>query len=376
MLFATAQGMAAIERGTEYYDSVEIGLITCSPHEEIYSLYGHSAIRIHDLHNDEDLSFNYGVFNYKQDFFVIRFIFGKTDYELGIAPFKEFCKYYQQWGSQVSEQVLNLSNIEKINIINALFTNYRPENRVYRYNFLFDNCSTHPRNIIEQNMAGRIQYKQTGQTPSFREMIHEHTQFHPWATLGIDLLLGVRADLSTTQREQHFLPENLAFDFNHATVLNPDGTTRPLVKQQRVVVKPGVQLIEEEFPLSPLTCALILLAITLTVFAWEWKRQRTTVWWDALLMLALGLAGSIVLLMFFSEHPATSTNLLVLLLNPLHLFFLPAVVRHRKTRYWTILPILIFLFLIGGIWQGYPIGMYIVALCLLIRFWSHLRNDK
>jgi hypothetical protein len=207
-------------------------------------------------------------------------------------------------------------------------------------------------------------------------MIHEHTQFHPWATLGIDLLLGVKADLSTTQREQHFLPENLAFDFNHATVLNPDGTTRPLVKQQRVVVKPGVQLIEEEFPLSPLTCALILLAITLTVFAWEWKRQRTTVWWDALLMLALGLAGSIVLLMFFSEHPATSTNLLVLLLNPLHLFFLPAVVRHHKTRYWTILPILIFLFLIGGIWQGYPIGMYIVALCLLIRFWSHLRNDK
>jgi hypothetical protein len=80
--------------------------------------------------------------------------------------------------------------------------------------------------------------------------------------------------------------------------------------------------------------------------------------------------------MFFSEHPATSTNLQVLLLNPLHLFFIPAILRRRKTHYWHMLPLFVLLFLIGGLWQQYAEGMYFVALCLLLRYWSHIRNDK
>ena len=376
MLFAPAQSQTANETGTEYYDSVEISLITCSPHEEIYSLYGHSALRVRDLHTGEDLSFNYGVFNYKQDFFVLRFVFGKTDYELGIAPFGEFCKYYKYWGSQVSEQVLNLTAPEKRNIVRELFINYRPENRVYRYNFFFDNCASRPRDVIERNVGGRIQYQAIGQEPSFRQMIHEHNKLHPWNALGIDLLLGVRADMPTTQREQHFLPENLERDFAQATILNADGTTRKLVKERRIVIEPGIQLVKEEFPISPLVCAIILLVVSLIIFVWEWRHRHTTVWWDTLLMLTIGLAGCIVLLMFFSEHPATSSNLMVLLLNPLHLFFIPSVIRRRKTYYWRGLPYVVLLFFIGGLWQDYPGEMYFVALFLLIRYCSHLRNDK
>jgi uncharacterized membrane protein len=80
--------------------------------------------------------------------------------------------------------------------------------------------------------------------------------------------------------------------------------------------------------------------------------------------------------MFFSEHPATSSNLMVLLLNPLHLFFIPSVIRRRKTYYWRGLPYVVLLFFIGGLWQDYPGEMYFVALFLLIRYCSHLRNDK
>ena len=39
-------------------DSVEVSLLTCSPHDEIYSLYGHTAIRYHDLRTGEDWTFN------------------------------------------------------------------------------------------------------------------------------------------------------------------------------------------------------------------------------------------------------------------------------------------------------------------------------
>ena len=83
-------------------DSVEIGLLTCSPHEEIYSLYGHTAIRIHDLRNNADWVFNYGVFNFKAPHFASRFVFGLTDYELGVVPTRPFLEYYAEWGSQVT----------------------------------------------------------------------------------------------------------------------------------------------------------------------------------------------------------------------------------------------------------------------------------
>ena len=376
--FLAIQGQAAREVGTEYYDSVEIGVITCSPHEEVYSLYGHAALRVHDLHTGEDLAFNYGVFNYAQDYFILRFVFGKTDYELGIAPFKEFCKYYQHWGSQVSELVLNLTAQEKRDLVRALAINYLPENRVYRYNLFFDNCSTHPRNIIERNVQGRIAYPvQKDKGSSFRSMLHDHTALHPWAAMGSDLLLGVRADLPTTQREQHFLPENLERDFAQAQIYNPDGTVRPMVKTRRIAVKPGIQIVEKEFPVSPTTCAVILLVVSMVIFALEWQRKRTMVWWDVALLLPTGLAGIIVVLMFFSEHPTTSTNLQVLLLNPVHLFYLPAIVRRkRNTRYWMILPILVLLFFAGGYWQQYAEGMYFLALCLLLRTCSHLKHDK
>ena len=122
-------------------DSVVLSLLTCSPHEEIYSLYGHTAIRYHDLRTDEDMVFNWGIFNFKAPHFVLRFIFGLTDYELGLMPFDRFCEYYKKWGSSVTEQVLNLTADEKRSLITAMMVNYQPENRTYRYNFFFDNCS-------------------------------------------------------------------------------------------------------------------------------------------------------------------------------------------------------------------------------------------
>ena len=108
----------------------------------------------------------------------------------------------------------------------------------------------------------------------------------------------------------------------------------------------------------------------------EWKRRTILYWWDALLMLVTGLAGCILLLMFFSAHPTTSTNLQILLLNPLALLFLPTVVRRRPTRWFRISEILLCAFLLGSIVQEYAEGMLIVALCLLIRCMIHRYNDK
>lgn len=363
--------------GVEYFDSVEVSLLTCAPHEEVYSLYGHTALRWHDVHTGDDLAFNWGIFNFKKPFFVARFVFGLTDYELGITPFEPFAAYYRRWGAMVTEQVLNLSSVEKSRLQKLLADNYLPENRVYRYNYFYDNCSTRPRDIIERCLDGKVEYAQRQDyEPTFRQMIREKTKRHEWATEGNDLLLGVRADLKTSREEQEFLPENLLYDFDRAQIRGNDGTVRPLVMNRRMAVQPGVQVIERDFVMSPVEVGVALLIVSLLVFAVEWKRRHIFIMWDAVLMTLTGLAGCVLFVMLFSQHPCTTTNMQVLLLNPLHLFFIPSVVRRRQTRYWTVLLVMTALLLVGAFFQRYAVLTPFLALCLLTRYWIHLRREK
>jgi hypothetical protein len=112
------------------------------------------------------------------------------------------------------------------------------------------------------------------------------------------------------------------------------------------------------------------------LFLIEWKRRKTFKYWDATLMLLIGLAGCVLTVMIFSQHPATSLNLQLLLFNPIHLFYIPAVLRRRKTRYWMLLLVMVVLLLLGSMLQHYAEGVIILALCLLLRFWIHHRNEK
>ena len=376
LIFSSIGSLSAQNKHSVDMDSVEVSLLTCSPHEEIYSLYGHTALRYHDLRSGDDYAFNWGVFDFNKPFFVLRFVFGLTDYLLEPTPFKLFCEYYKYWGSSVTEQVLDLTPEEKWKVQQALADNLKEENRTYRYNYFYDNCSTRPRDIIERCIDGKIEYEAREDfSPSYREMVHQSTRNHPWAKFGNDMLLGIKADRATTREQQEFLPEHLMYDFDHAQIY-ANGVYRPLVKERRMSVMPGVQVIEPDFPLSPTAVFCLLLAISLIIFTLEWRRHKTYKYWDALLMLVQGLAGCMLFIMIFSQHPTTSINLQILLLNPLPLFFIPAILRRKKTRWWNILLTMTVLFLIGGIWQHYAEGMMIVALCLLIRFWSNYRNQE
>ena len=358
-------------------DSIEVSLITCSPHEEIYSLYGHSALRWHDLHNEgptagQDLVFNWGLFDFKKPYFVLRFVFGLTDYELGVIPFERFVPYYKRWGCSITEQVISLTNEEKHSLKKALADNLRQENKVYRYNFFYDNCSTRPRDIIESNVNGKIEWPdREDYTPSFRDMVRECNRNHDWSRFGNDILLGLKADLKTTRTEQEFLPLNLMQDMALAQIY-VNGEYRPLVKEQRNIALPGVQIIEPDWILSPTETAIILVLIALCILFVEWKQKKRFVWWDVTLMLVQSAIGIVLTVMIFSQHPTTSLNLNILLFNPLPIFFIPSVIKHRNT-WWKLLVVLLILYTIGGIWQSYPEGLWGLALCLLSRItgiWS------
>ena len=176
-------------------DSIRLSLLTCSPGEEIYSLFGHTALRYQYPAQGIDVIFNYGLFSFNTPHFILRFALGETDYQLGVTDYSRFAREYAFSGRNVWQQTLNLDDTEKTKLIQLLQENYRPENRVYRYNFFYDNCSTRPRDKIEESLSGKISYPAEPQDGSrtYRDIIHQYCQGHPWSRFGIDLCIGSEA---------------------------------------------------------------------------------------------------------------------------------------------------------------------------------------
>lgn len=353
-------------------DSITISLLTCSPGNEVYTMYGHTAIRYTDKSSGTDIAINYGMFSFKQPYFILRFIFGLTDYEMGIIPFTIFCNEYESEGRTVTEQVLNLTAEEKTAITQAIARNYMPENRVYRYNYFYDNCTTRARDIILNNLNGNIQYAENQDIfPSFRSLTHKFNEESPWARFGNDLLLGVKSDLSTNRSEHQFLPLNLEKDFSKATITDKGGRKRPLVKGTSIVVNAKKQQAKKGFPLRPGTCAWIIFIITACVTGSEIITKKVFWGFDLTLMIIIGIIGIIPFIMLFSQLPTTNTNLQTIILNPLPLIFAyrTASKAHKKKscRFWLYATIAIILFFIAGFFQHYAEGMYILALSLLTR---------
>lgn len=356
-------------------DSMEISLLTCTPGTEIWAQFGHTAVRWHDFTNGTDWAVNYGMFSSDQPFFIPRFIFGLTDYRMDVAPFDEFLAEYAYSGRGVIEQKLNLTAADKARITVALRKNILPENQVYRYNFFYDNCTTRARDVIVNNLGGSVNYPPAKtDSCSFRIMVHQWNKDYPWIQFGEDMLLGLGADAKTDKSEQQFLPDNLRADFDR-TIYNGN----PLVSSSQMIIAPQETVVAPT-SLTPMDVIIMLFIVTVTLEIIEYRRHRLFWGIDLFYILLSGLAGIILFLMIFSQHPTVRLNLMILFINPLPLFVAyPAIKRTRMKRkfwWWTAWEILIILGMIGGFFQSYPSGMIILALLLLTRPLLHHNRDR
>lgn len=304
-------------------EEARISLLTSAPYdEEVFTVYGHAALRIYDPTQNIDHIFNYGIFDFSKPNFIFRFAKGETDYKLGVADFQDYVIEYQMRGSDITEQILNLSQEEKQHIWEALLINYQPENRVYRYNFFFDNCATRLAVITEKHMNGKIEYNDPYTTQTFRDLINHCTRNHPWLTFGCDLALGSPTDRMATQQEMMFLPPYLKEAFDKATVKNPDGTERKLVMETHVIKAEETEEMEKDIwdTFTPIVCCTLLFVLILTLTWIEWRRKTYFLAVDCILFLAAGAGGVILFfLSFISVHPCTWPNWSLIWLQPLNL---------------------------------------------------------
>ena len=129
---------------------LRISILTCSPGEELYSTFGHSAIRVTDSVSHNDIVYNYGTFNFDEPGFYTKFIRGKLSFYLSTDDFDSFISDYREEKRDITEQVLNLTCAEKYNVVMLLQTNMMALNRTYKYDFTFDNCTTRLRDLLEK----------------------------------------------------------------------------------------------------------------------------------------------------------------------------------------------------------------------------------
>lgn len=375
LLFLPLQSTSASDK-----DSVRLSLLTCAAGEEIYSLFGHTAIRYENPSQGIDIVFNYGMFSFNTPHFIFRFALGETDYQLGITDYARFAAEYGFFGRSVWQQTLNLTNEEKQKLIALLQDNYRPENRVYRYNFFYDNCATRPRDKIEESIQGKVVYPTlpTDSLPSFRNIIHQYTRNHPWARFGIDFCIGKEADRPITEREMMFVPFYLQ-DFFAKAHIKDGKTDRTLVASEEKIVNATPDEENGGWYPTPLQCTLLLFMFV-TGFTIYGIRRKKSLWGiDIVLFAPAGLAGCVLaFLALFSSHPAVSSNYLLFVFHPGQLFFLPYLIyceRKEKKSWYHLLNFIVltlFIVLFPLIPQRIDFAVVPLALSLLVRSASNL----
>ncbi|WP_375584382.1 DUF4105 domain-containing protein [Cyclobacterium xiamenense] len=299
----------------------KISLLTCDPGDELYSTFGHSALRVREMDSGRDLVFNYGTFDFNTSFFYLKFIRRTLDYQLSLTTTENFLYEYNYFKRSVREQELALSQDQARAVVAFLQENYRPENRKYRYDFFFDNCSTRIRDLFEAVLGPSLQWNHTGSAPekSFRDMIDEYVYPMPWSDLGIDLALGAVIDRTAREEEKLFLPDYLEAAFDRATLIG-DGPEQTLVGQTKTIYD-FPERVHSGFDFSSPYLVFWTLAIfvgAITFFGFRKKRLYIGV--DAGIFTVFGLLGLLlVFLWFFTEHPQTKNNWNLFWAFPLHL---------------------------------------------------------
>lgn len=358
-------------------DSVSISVITCSPGDEVYSLFGHTGLRYRNSDDGTDIVFSYGYFNFNAPNFVWRFILGETDYMVGAVPYNHFIREYEERGSAVVEQVLDLTAGQVSALYSALVNNCRKENRVYRYNYFYNNCTTRVRDQV-YSVAGDVAYVGAGVPAiTFREALAGMTSSHPWYAFGIDLLLGADVDEPASRSALQFIP---AFFMNDLDMAHVSGT--PLVKEKRILLHEQPR-VHEGSNATPFNVSLLFLLFTMIVILCEIRHNRIYWGFDIVIMLLQGLSGLLLLFMsLFSSHPAVGCNWLMLLLNPLALIIMPIMVyrtinRKTVTVAWFQVAFVLIFFISAIIQlQVYPVPVYFCAVALLARSLFHLYKDR
>ncbi|MGI9041355.1 MAG: DUF4105 domain-containing protein [Gemmatimonadales bacterium] len=214
-------------------------LMTMGPGRLVYERFGHNAIWIHDPTAGTDQAYNYGLFDFQQENFLVRFIQGQMWYWMQGFPAERYLSSYLRDNRSVWIQELALSPSARLELQKFLRWNEQPENRFYHYDYYRDNCSTRVRDALDRVLGGRIEARTdsvaTGTT--YRFHTQRLTANDPLVFTGLLLALGERVDQPISAWEEMFLPLKLREHVREVMIPGPGGGPVPLVRSERTLYR-------------------------------------------------------------------------------------------------------------------------------------------
>lgn len=287
-----------------------VSLVTYSAGEELYTVFGHSAIRILDEDSGFDRLYNYGTFDFDTPDFYLRFFRGDIFYVLAVGPSLVEMNERGALGQGITEQVFGMTADQKQKLFESLEINLRPANRAYLYDFLLDNCSTRIRDVFEkvyhQPLGASVPAGET-----YRQMLDPYLQRIPWVHFGLFLLLGAGVDRTVDARGACFLPADL-----ERAVVDARAGGQPWVSrhERSFEAQPLPQ------PVSALKPLPVFSAFAVAWFLfWAVRRHRPSRRLSALFFIVVGLIGCLILAgMVYSRYWVLHENWNLCWLFPLH----------------------------------------------------------
>ena len=290
-------------------DKTQVSLITASPGNELYTIFGHTALRISDPVNNINRTYNYGTFDFDTDGFYWKFALGNLQYFLSVNQFENAKEGYLKAGRAITEQKLNLSPQQTQQLFRYLENNAKPENRYYSYEFFYDNCTTRVYDALNTVIGDSLRFQKplNPAKNSFRQFINPYLKSVSWVKFGINLLLGTPADRNPPESETLFLPDLLKEGFSHARIQQAD-TSLALVSEQRFYA-PQKRSVISPASVSP-TLSFWFLLITSLLAGFFYRTNHTFwFWFDRLLFGIIGLIGVLIIFLWlFSSYPSTKWN--------------------------------------------------------------------
>lgn len=364
-------------------NKAQIMAVTCGPYQgELYSAFGHSAIRVYDPEQNINWIFNWGVFDFNQPNFYLNFAKGYLHYRLAVMNYEPFVDSYIEENRYVHEQVLNLTPQQNQKLFDYLRWNARPENMHYYYDYFYDNCATRVRDVLTTVFKDSIQFDGSYITTNYsiRELCDNYLQQQPWGDLGIDLCLGLPMDKKATPYEYMFLPDYIESGFNHAQFITPNGS-KPLVAQtiftNQTKPKPARAIFWRPVVF---TTALLLLGLLLTLV--ELRKKKHFKVFDISLQTIAGLLGWLLLALWtLTDHNAAARNMNLIWAFPLYFplaFFL--LKRQRPVwlqRFYQFMAVLHAISLLLWFWLPQDLHLSLIPLVflMLIRCWRILKKQ-
>ncbi|HPS12018.1 MAG TPA: DUF4105 domain-containing protein, partial [Prolixibacteraceae bacterium] len=199
--------------------------------------------------------------------------------------------------------------------------NALPENRFYKYDFLWDNCSTRIRDVLSKTTDGKLVFDTGNKNISFREMLFPYLTYTPWTKFGINMILGLTSDRKATPQEYMFLPEYLRVAMDGATIDN-NGVKKKLVREEKQYLPDQLNNSNNRWD-DPVAVFSLLLLIVISISLFEFRKKKDFRWMDRILFSVSVLAGFFLLFMWVgTDHVATAKNMNILWLLPAQLLFL------------------------------------------------------